>query len=196
MVEPARHRKEKKQEEIRANIFKATVALVNQFSYEDVTVRMICKEADVSVEMFYRTFGSKSEILPYFYDEAVADYETTVRNSLKDLPPRERLISFYIWVTEFTSGFGLDFVKHFFSTNWKVQKPDYIDNQVVHLGTKLLEEMTASGDITLTKEPMQATHDILVIIKGILFDWCISDVKYDISAYARAILERVIWDLL
>jgi|GEM_PF-2300330 len=196
MVEPARHRKEKKQEEIRACIFKATVDLVNRFSYKDVTVRMICDEAGISIGMFYRTFGAKSEIIPYFYDEAVRSYEATVRSSLKDLPPKERLISFYIWVIDFTAGFGLDFVKHFFNTNWKAQKPDHIDNQVVLLGTQLLEEISASGAVTLTKEPMQATHDILVVLKGILFDWCISEDKYDISAYARGILERIIWDLL
>lgn len=102
-MEPTQIRKERRQTQIRDSIFNHAIKLADQYGYENVTVRMICSEAGISIGMFYRNFDSKGDVLLYFYEHAVQAYEKTLRETLINYPARERLIRFYVWITDFTS---------------------------------------------------------------------------------------------
>lgn len=197
-MEPIQIKKEKRQTKIRENIFAKAIKLGDQYGYENVTVRMICKEAEISIGMFYRNFESKRDVLLYFYDHAVQAYEDTLRETLGEYPVRERVLRFYVWITTFTASLGLEFVKSFFSTHRRAQKSDFLDNQVAVLGTELLENAVCRGELQLAdgRSSLLVTHDILIIVKGILFDWCISGDEYDLTQYTQEYLERVIDSLL
>ena len=197
-MEPTQIRKERRQTQIRDSIFNHAIKLADQYGYENVTVRMICSEAGISIGMFYRNFDSKGDVLLYFYEHAVQAYEETLRETLINYPARERLIRFYVWITDFTSNLGLEFVKCFFSTHRKAQKSDFLDNQVAVLGTELLDNAVNRGELKLSsgRSALAVTHDILIIVKGILFDWCISSETYDLAGYTQVYLDRVVDSLL
>lgn len=182
----------------RQKIFAATSELIRKMDYADITARMICAEAGISIGMFYRNFPSKDSVLSFIYEEIAETYEAEIRDTLIDLPVRKRLICFYIWLSSFVSCFGLQFVRHFLDANTISVKSDYDNNQAVLIGKHLLDAAVEKGELTLSEGRMsfEVTHDILVIVKGALLDWAISGGAYDLADYVKALLEKTMPALL
>lgn len=184
--------------EIQSKIFDAAMELIHKNGYGDVTVRTICERAGVSIGMFYRNFNSRDDVITYFYTRTANTYEEKLRSSLKGLPIKEQLINFYTWVAEFTGGLGLDFITLFLRMDKPGVKSDFMDNEVVAIGRELLDSAVARGEITLPegRDSFEVTHDILIINKGIILDWCVANGAYDIAAYTEGFLRRTIPSLL
>lgn len=53
-------------------ILEATVSLMSSSPYENITIKDICKEADVSRQTFYNYFKSKDEIFRVFFSDIAA----------------------------------------------------------------------------------------------------------------------------
>jgi AcrR family transcriptional regulator len=183
---------------IRQKIFHVTAGLIREIDYADLTVRMICAEADVSVGMFYRNFQSKDDVLTLFYEEIAEAYEREMRDHLAGMHIKDQLIGFYSWVASYATEFGLEFVRRFLNPNSVSIKSDYAENQVVSIGKALLDGATDRGEITLSENctTFHVTHDILVIVKGSLLDWAISGGTYNLQDYVRMILGKTIQCLL
>jgi AcrR family transcriptional regulator len=183
---------------IRQKIFHVTAGLIREIDYADLTVRMICAEADVSVGMFYRNFQSKDDVLTLFYEEIAEVYEREMRDHLAGVHIKDRLIGFYSWVASYAAEFGLEFVRRFLNPNSVSIKSDYAENQVVSIGKALLDGAVDRGEITLSDNctTFDVTHDILVIVKGSLLDWAISGGTYNLQDYVRMILGKTIKCLL
>jgi AcrR family transcriptional regulator len=183
---------------IRQNIFHVTAGLIREIDYADLTVRMICAEADVSVGMFYRNFQSKDDVLTLFYEEIAEAYEREMRDHLAGMHIKDQLIGFYSWVASYAAEFGLEFVRRFLNPNSVSIKSDYAENQIVSIGKALLDGAVDRGEITLSENctTFDVTHDILVIVKGSLLDWAISGGTYNLQDYVRMILGKTIKCLL
>lgn len=183
---------------IRQRIFDAAAELIVKTDYANVTVRMICEKAGISIGMFYRNFESKDNVLSFLYEKIAEIYETEICDSLTALPVEDRLIEFYTWIACFVSHFGLQFVRHFLDPNNVSVKSDYETNQVVLIGKSLLEKAAARGEITLGdgRATFDATHDILVLVKGALLDWAISGGTYNLPEYVRTLLAKTMAALL
>lgn len=194
----SREKKERRKIEQQENIFRTVMALLKKYDYGDITVRHICTEAGISIGMFYRNFGSKDDVLTYFYTIIAEAYERDVRNKITTMPFQERLVSYYSWVAEFTGSFGLEFTIHFLRINKPGVKSDFHDNEVVEIGCRILRDAAARGETEANSESamFDITHDILIINKGVLLDWCITGGIYDLTEYTRKMLNKTLPGIL
>lgn len=63
--------KEMKNRKMKEHIFNVTLSMMmKQIGFENLTIRMICQEAEISTEMFYKHFSSKENLLAFYYDKA------------------------------------------------------------------------------------------------------------------------------
>ena len=183
---------------IRQKVFHATAELIREIDYADLTVRMICAEADVSVGMFYRNFQSKDDVLTLFYEQIAEAYEREMRDHLAGMHIKDQLIGFYSWVVRYAADFGLEFVRRFLNPNSVSIKSDYAENQVVSIGKAFLDGAVDREEITLSdnRTTFDVTHDILIIVKGSMLDWAITGGTYDLPDYVEAFLAKTIKCLL
>ena len=183
---------------IRRKVFRTTAELIRELDYADLTVRMICAEADVSIGMFYRNFHSKDDVLTFFYEQIAEAYEREMRDHLAGMHIKDQLIGFYSWVARYAADFGLEFVRRFLNPSGVSVKSDYAENQVVSIGEALLEGAVDRGEITLSdnRTTFDVTHDILIIVRGTLLDWAITGGAYDLPDYVQAFLAKTIKCLL
>ncbi|MCQ4764914.1 TetR/AcrR family transcriptional regulator [Cloacibacillus evryensis] len=198
MTENLKSKKLHRQMEIQNKIFDTTMELIRENGYGDVTVRTICERAGISIGMFYRNFNSRDDVITYFYTRTAKTYEEKLLSSLEGMPIKEQLINFYTWVAKFTGSFGLDFVALFLRMNKPGVKSDFMDNEVVAIGRELLDSAVERREIVLPegRDSFDVTHDILIINKGIVLDWCITNGAYDIAEYTNSFLKRTISSLL
>lgn len=182
---------------VRNLIFDTTTELRKKYSLDEITIRMICEEAGISTGMFYRNFHCKSDILPYYYEKALSDYKEDIeKGSAASL--KENLKDYYMWLITYTAGFGTDFIKDFYTPSNHAIKVDSESNEISAISNRIIKEAIEKKKYTLPagRRVDEITHDLLIIIKGILLDWYINEGAYDIEKYAEKYLDRVMDGIL
>ena len=174
-------------------VFDIALALMEDIGYEKLTIRKICEEADISIGKFYRFFDSKEQLLAFFYSEAEKAYRQKVEKKLAGLDIKTQLIEFYTWYTEYTSGYGVEFVLHFFNNQNPAMNTQVYNNEIINITDALLERSVQDGfKIPDGKTIRQISCDLCVIVKGIIFDWCARHGEFSISEYTKDLLTRCI----
>lgn len=192
MIKSSEERKLEKQQHIQTLVFDTTTQLMKRYSFDEITIRMICAEANISIGMFYRNFNGKTDILSFFYQKALNDYKT-ILTTQHALDFKEKLITYYLWVASYTASFGNDFIKHFYTPGNNTIKADSETNEIASLSNQILQDAIDHQEYTLPKDRkvIDITHDFLVLIKGIMLDWAINDGSYDLLVYTSEYLEKI-----
>lgn len=189
--------KDMKNKKLKEHIFNVALELMRQIGYDNITVRMICGEADISTGMFYKYFDSKEDLLAFYYDKAQGDFEEVVNQQLAGLPIREQLIQFYIWICKFTADLGVDFCRNFFSSKNQRMNTHLFHNKLIEITNRCIEEAVENGFVlTPGHTPQQVSKDLCVIVKGIIFDWSAHEGSYDMPEFAGELLSRCMDGLL
>lgn len=199
MTQSTSEKKKEKQLQLQDLIFDTTTQLMKRYSFDEITIRMICAEAGLSTGMFYRNFERKSDILSYFYKKALNEYRASTTLTKQDPKNyREQLIQCYLWLVSYASSFGTDFIKDFYTPTNNAIKADSGQNEIAALSNEILDEAIRNGQYQLPdgRDTIHITHDFLIIIKGLLLDWYVNDGNYNIEEYAKNYLCRVMDSIL
>ena len=186
-----------KNKRIKEKIFDVSLALMKQIGFDNITIRMICTEAGISTGMFYQHFSSKEEILSFYYDKAQGDYDEMMNQRLAELPVREKLVRFYVWICEYTADFGVDFCRNFFNSKNERMNTNLFQNRLMDMTTRCMEDaMTEGFTLSPGRTPYQVSKDLCVIVKGVIFDWSAHEGSYSMPEYAEKLLTRCMGGLL
>lgn len=178
-------------------LFQAALQLMDNKGYENFTVREVCQLAGTSTGNFYNYFDSKEQILSFYYEMAGNDFEVYLQNHTIDQNPIEKMVSFYRWYAGYTSDFGLDFCKAFFSSNNKSLNTDTIYNRIMKITFAFIKEAANDGLLYLDGRTCEEINkDMCVVVKGAIMDWCVYDGSYDLAEYVQRILTNCIKGVL
>ena len=65
-------------------ITQATLELMKQYPFSEITVTMICQEADVSRQTFYRKFKDKKEVIENYFTQLTQNFTAAFKPSATD----------------------------------------------------------------------------------------------------------------
>ena len=187
----------KKEEAITDNkqkIIDTTIGLVRKHGADAVTVRSVCEAANLSIGTFYHYFANKDDLLMYFVREASFDsFELTT--PLADIAGR--VAELYMLLIERYQSLGVDFMKQFYTTGnmalsaYMGASSDSFPEGTVMARCESEVEAARQDDIVVRETDVhQVCADICTIVKGCVFEWCLSDGKMDIEATLLRILTR------
>ena len=71
----------------RANILAVCTRLLREHTFDELSITMICREADISVGAFYHHFKTKSDIIVELYRDVDAIFMNDVLPACCLLPP-------------------------------------------------------------------------------------------------------------
>lgn len=181
----------KTENEEKKRIFNVAMALMDDIGYEKMTIRRICHDAEISTGKFYHYFGSKQQLLSFFYTQADDRYESECHATLIGKPIREQILLFYTWYGTYLDSFGVEFVTNFFSNNNPAMNTHIYNNPVILITDNLITEAIQMG-YTLPKGQTvrEISNDICVIVKGVIFEWCVRHGEFSISEYIQRLLDK------
>ncbi len=189
--------KEMKNKKMKQHIFDVALSMMKEIGFENITLRMICQEANVSTGMFYQHFANKDDLLTYYYDEAQDKFEEVINSKLKDLEIKEQLIEFYVWIFEFTSEFGVDFCRNFFNSKNKAMNTNLFHNRIMEITNRAMEDAIAKGyQLSPGRTPYQVSKYLCVMAKGVIFDWSAHEGSYNMAEFGRRLITLTIDGLL
>lgn len=147
--------------------------------------------------MFYRLFGSKEGVLNYYYERMKIRFDQEVRPELENLPVKDQLLRYHVWLCQFTADLGADFTKHFISPTNDIMNTEIFANQVRKITEYYLENAIADGfQLSPGRTPYMVSKDLCIIAKGCMFDWSAQDGDYDLPEFISKLLNRILEDLL
>ena len=174
------------------SIIDAAVRLIKNGSADAITIRNICTEAGISNGTFYFHFKNKDDLLMYFLKETSFDtsmLETPIRNIA------DRSVELYMILVNRYRELGLDFMKSFYSTGNKPlsaylgeQNGSFPEGTIMARNESDIREAHSMQVLSLDTDPHIMAMDICTIVKGCVFEWCLTDGNMDI----RKTLNRII----
>lgn len=174
-------------------IFDIAMALMDDIGYEKMTIRRICQEAEISTGKFYHYFCSKQELLSFFYQKAQEKYISDCQANLANKDLRTQIIDFYVWYAEYVENFGIEFVSNFFTHTNPALNMHIYNNPIIQITDDLLINAIQSGYVLKQNQTVrEISNDLCIIVKGIIFDWCIRHGEYSLKESVNHLLSKCI----
>lgn len=191
-----------KSQDTKQRIYQAAVKMLKEYEYQCITIRNICQEAEVSIGSFYNHFKNKDDLLSYYLEYGYKEfYENNKIEYSDDII--DNILKVYDVYLSYCLFNGLEFLSNYYSNK---NKGVYIRNiqSKEELGKRpaLLEVIAIinSGKKNgYIKEDVSANEvgiDIGVILKGIIFDWCLSDGSFDLKREAVKLIKIYLYSIL
>lgn len=180
----------KVQAEITKNkIYDVAVELINEKEFDDISVSEICEEADVSIGTFYYYFESKQKILFSIYNKADDFFEDEVEPSLKSESTLGKIKEYLNSYIKYIKKDGVEMVKHLYIPDNKlfVKK----GRAMKTLLQEIIEEGQKNNEVSNDILPEEAVNYIFVIMRGVVFDWCLYDGEYNIVEYSQKFINNI-----
>lgn len=177
-----------KSAQTRQAIISAAQSLLQESSYEQLTVRNICQRANVSTGTFYHFFQSKNDLLSVFLHQGVMSRP----DNSEEIGLLEYIVECYMDIAEQYYELGIEFSSHFF----------YAKNQVFNFYTRnsggfaldlyaaKLAEAQANGDVVGTLSINTILQDIQVIVVGSMFEWCVLGNRFNLKVELARLLRK------
>ncbi len=177
-------------------IIDTTVSIIRKKGADAVTVRNVCTEVGLSIGTFYHYFRDKDDLLMYFLKETSFD-TFDLETPLSDVAGR--ISELYMHLIHRYMDLGLDFMKSFYSTG-NLSLSAYmgeVDGRfapgtVMARSEAEIQDAKDNGVINENADVHELCMDICTIVKGCVFEWCLTDGNMDIEATLRRIIHNVI----
>ncbi|MBR2288898.1 MAG: TetR/AcrR family transcriptional regulator [Clostridia bacterium] len=186
-----------KNEESRAckdAIFQAAVSLIEESGAGAVTVRKVMEKAGVSTGTFYHYFADKNDLMMAFVREDSFD-GFVLETPMEDIAGR--MTELYLHLIRKYQALGKTFMKSFYTTDNRALSA-YMNEQdgVFIPGTVMARsetELKAAAEKRILRTDTdlhQTAKDLCTMVKGCVFEWCLTEDGMDIGETLGRIFGR------
>jgi len=160
-------------------LFRSAAKLIDSHGYDNVTIEDICRKAGVSVGAFYHYYNSKSDIIVEFFKEIDYYYEEKVVPELTKNAAANIEI-FFRYYAKFHVEQGIGHT----SMVIKIQHDFFLDKKrYMHVKlNELINAAIAEGVFRADANVVLIEDYLLVVARGLLFDWSLTRGEYDLVA--------------
>ena len=172
----------------RNSLINAAARLIARKGTEALTVRAVCSEAGLSVGTFYYFFEDKDALMMSFIMETSFD-GVELSCPLSDIAGR--ISELYMLLIRRYMSFGRNFVRSFYNPYNKVLSAYMGEHESKFAEGTVMARSEHELSKALTLPDGMTVHnlasDICTIIKGCVFEWCLSE-NIDIEAVTERLI--------
>ena len=174
-------------------IINTAIELIKKHGADYITVRNICNAADIGTGTFYYHFKNKDDLLIYFLKEKSFD-EFNLSIPIEKID--ERISELYMHLINRYMNLGQDFMKSFYTTGNRSLSAymgevdgEFTSGTVMHRCEKELLKAKEKDIINNNADIHELSMDICTIVKGCVFEWCLTDGNMDIKSSLYRIIK-------
>ncbi|AEB76392.1 TetR/AcrR family transcriptional regulator [Clostridium botulinum] len=171
-------------------LYDISTDLMKTKGYDNVTIQEICKKAGVSVGSFYHYFESKNDIFIELYKIADDFFYDTIKGKLSSEDTINKIIEYFNYYAEYNEKMGIDMMKQLYNSNNKMFITKGRHMQTV-LDT-IIEQGQKNNEVTTEMTPKQITRFLFVLMRGVVYDWCLHDGEYDLKEKMKSMLMQIL----
>lgn len=191
-------KRQQRSEETRKRLMDAIDYIMDQYDYNTVTIRNICKVSGVAYGSFYNLFDSKEDFLRYNLTSGFVEFKNDYYQQhpeFASLNPIDKSIDIYVCCAHYNVHKGIKYISAFYSPQNSSLCPiantgkEYSFSPLVAEAQDYLTQARAAGLLKKDADIEQMVHEYCFIFNGITFNWCISGGQYDMTALVKRYLE-------
>lgn len=179
--------------ETKNRIYQTAADLIQRNGFENVQIEDICREANISMGLFYNYFSSKADILSSTFEYVTAEkYEEIFQKHLQGLTGLRMLRAFFVRSLELhcleynkkeLQNHYANLLTHRFRGS---EVTDQSRNNYVIFSTAL-NEAKETGELPSTLDVASTAKKLSMLLRGIIFEYLISDVQKETFDYEEII---------
>ena len=177
-------------EETRNRIYTSAIELMEENGFGNFTIEDISKRAGVSVGAFYHYFESKNDILAEIFYRADDYFSTHIVGSRNKMSIIGQIIEYFDYYAKFNVDCGVETTQQIFNPKIKF----FIEEGRPML--EILEDLIRKGqennEIRKDTDAKELVRYLLVMARGIVFEWSLYDGNYDLEAKMREYMENLV----
>lgn len=189
-----RPRKTSNNTDAKKRITRAAAELISTGGIQAVTVRNVVRRSGLSTGTFYHHFANKDDLLMYFVKtESFCDKK--LKSPVKNIS--DRIIELYMCLIDRYKELGLEFMKCFYTTDNKAlcaymgeETGEFLPDTVMFRCEEEIKKAIAAGILKPETDAHLISRDICTIVKGCVFEWCLSDGSTDLCKCMKRILKN------
>jgi TetR/AcrR family fatty acid metabolism transcriptional regulator len=177
-------------EETKTRIYTSAIELMEEKGFGNFTIEDISNKAGVSVGAFYHYFDSKNDILAEIFYRADDYFSTEVVDSLSKSSIPEQIIEYFDYYAKFNIASGVETTQQLFNPKIKffIEEGRPMLEILKNLIRKGQEKNEIRGDI----DAKELVSYLLVMARGVVFEWSLYDGKYDLEARMHKYMEILV----
>jgi AcrR family transcriptional regulator len=158
--------------------------------FGNFTIEDISKRAGVSVGAFYHYFDSKNDILADIFYRADDYFSTQVASSLNNKRILEQIIEYFDHYAKFNVDCGIETTQQIFNAKIKffIEK----GRPMLEMLEDLIRQGQEKNEIRRDTDAKELVKYLLVMARGIVFDWSIYDGSYDLEATMHKYMQNLV----
>jgi AcrR family transcriptional regulator len=179
-------------EETKNRIYGAAIKLMDKKGFEGMTIVDISKAAGISVGAFYHYFTTKHDILAEIFQRADVYFSTVVAQELRASRKSSaaKILSYFDSYVDFNLGTGIKTMQQLYTPKTKFFVKKGRPMQAVL--KELMEEGQGRGELTSDVSPDALVTFLFTFARGIVYEWCLHDGKYNLKKYMQEYMEKLI----
>ena len=179
----------KKGAELRQKIIDTAWELFYENGYENTTVNDIIRKVGTSKGGFYYYFKAKEDLLNSLYSVFDREYEKFYENMDQNQDSLMKLKQLSQYVSYFIEGnVSAELLAALYQSQLAKKSQDNFlnpDRYYINLVKKIISEGQKKGEIRTDISVEELAHDVLVLERGIIMDWCVQNGSFSLGYYGR-----------
>ena len=156
-----------------------------------MSVDEICEACGISKPTFYKYLGSKENLLGYFYEDVLKEYNTAYSMLMEDTYWNQICAGFESIIKASTE-FGINLYSNLFIANLKNNQGTFnFDDNLAKTMIVLFEKSQKVGQIRNTSNPKNLYYVCVNASFGYGINWCLGNNKGDLTKLFRKALEDI-----
>ena len=173
-------------------ILKKSLELFQQYGYEKITITDICNECHIHVGTVYHHFGSKLGILQAISNSL--SQESALENFDQKLihDPCNTIMRFLLDYARRWKLLGVDLTTHIFQNSQKIYVSPLTntlkESEAINSLGQFIKASQEAGFFDPTANAEKTANLIMLIGRGVVYDWCMQNGVYDLSEKALEVM--------
>jgi len=174
-------------------VYQVAIHLFETKGFENITVDEICKVANVSTGTFYNVFKTKYEILDRIFELADIYFTEQVQEKLIGLGYQESILLFFDYYADYSLERGLTFTKQLYGVQNNLFAKD--NRPMLLVLRNVIQMALDKNELKSDLSSDEMVQFLFVCVRGIVYDWCLRDGRFDLKNRIHEYVNRLIQTL-
>jgi len=178
--------------ETKEKILSIALEILEEKGFENMSINEICERAEVSTGAFYHHFSGKEGIIVEGYRQTDDYFVSEVIGSLKGSTEIERIIEYLQQQGEYAHVKGVDLISNVYKAQINNGSQFFLSmERGLPSGLRILvEKAIKDGELNSATNGNDLTNELLIITRGIIYNWCQCKGAYEIKNKIEIIISK------
>ena len=181
-------------QETKQRIFDVASELIIRKGLDNVTLEEISRKAGVSKGLFYHYFKSKSDLISETYKIIDSDFENELMALDDTTSHLDRLLFTVNFMARRANEAGMDYTKQIYKGQLNTVPGLWVSKTRPFFKTihDCIVALQKQGIVDTEMPADEWAHYMMAIARGVLYDWCLNNGKYDVVAAMDRCFRKIV----